>query len=63
LIESGKQYWIIDEFCATLDRETAKIVAFNVQKQARRTGKAVIVATTHTDPFEDFALLLFCERG
>jgi ABC-type ATPase with predicted acetyltransferase domain len=36
LIESGAQWWIMDEFCATLDRETAKIVAFNVQKLARR---------------------------
>jgi ABC-type ATPase with predicted acetyltransferase domain len=42
----------MDEFCATLDRETAKIVAFNVQKQARRMGRAVIVATTHTDLFK-----------
>jgi len=55
LIESGRQYWVMDEFCATLDRETAKIVAFNVQKQARRTGKAMIAATTHTDLFRDLA--------
>jgi len=55
LIESGKQYWIMDEFCATLDRDTAKIVAFNVQKHARRTGKAGIAATTHMDLFEDLA--------
>jgi hypothetical protein len=55
LIESGAQWWIMDEFCATLDRETAKIVAFNVQKLARRLGKAVVAATTHTDLFEDFA--------
>ncbi len=53
MIESGKQYWIMDEFCATLDRDTAKIVAFNVQKLARATGKAVLAATTHTDLFGD----------
>jgi hypothetical protein len=53
MIESGKQYWIMDEFCATLDRDTAKIVAFNVQKLARKLGRAVIAATTHTDLFED----------
>ncbi len=53
LIESGKQWWIIDEFCSTLDRDTAKIVAFNVQKIARQMGKAVIAATTHTDLFQD----------
>jgi len=45
----------MDEFCATLDRETAKIVAYNVQKLARKLGKAVITATTHTDLFEDLA--------
>jgi len=55
LIESGAQWWIMDEFCATLDRETAKIVAFNVQKLARKLGKAVVAATTHTDLFEDLA--------
>jgi len=53
VIESGKQYWVADEFCATLDRDTAKIVAFNVQKLARQLGKAVLVATTHTDLFRD----------
>lgn len=53
MIESGKQWWVADEFCATLDRDTAKIVAFNVQKFARALGKAVIVATTHTDLLDD----------
>jgi len=55
LIESGAQWWIMDEFCSTLDRDTAKIVAFNVQKLARKEGKAVIAATTHTDLFKDLA--------
>ncbi len=55
LIESDQQYWIMDEFCSTLDRDTAKIVAFNVQKHARRLGKAVIAATTHTDLFDDLS--------
>jgi ABC-type ATPase with predicted acetyltransferase domain len=53
LIESDKQWWVMDEFCATLDRDTAKIVSYNVQKLARILGKAVVVATTHTDLFED----------
>jgi len=53
LIESGKQYWVADEFCATLDRDAAKIVAFNLQKLARQLGKAVLAATTHTDLFKD----------
>jgi len=53
MIESGAQWWIMDEFCATLDRDTAKIVAFNVQKLARQLGKAVLAATTHTDLLQD----------
>jgi len=53
LIESGAQWWIMDEFCSTLDRDTAKIVAFNVQKLARKMERAVIAATTHIDLFED----------
>jgi ABC-type ATPase with predicted acetyltransferase domain len=55
LIESGAQWWIMDEFCATFDRETAKIVAYNVQKLARKLGKAVVAATTHTDLFDDLS--------
>jgi len=53
MIESGAQFWIMDEFAATLDRDTAKIVSFNLQKLARQHGKAVIAATTHMDLFQD----------
>lgn len=53
MIESETQWWLADEFCATLDRDTAKILAFNVQKVARSLGKGVIVATTHNDLLED----------
>jgi ABC-type lipoprotein export system ATPase subunit/GNAT superfamily N-acetyltransferase len=53
MIESDAQFWIMDEFAATLDRDTAKIVAFNLQKLARQQGKAVLAATTHTDLLED----------
>ncbi len=53
LIESGQQWWLMDEFAACLDRDTAKIIAFNLQKIARQQGKAVIAATTHGDLFED----------
>ncbi len=53
LIESGKQWWLMDEFAACLDRDTAKIIAFNLQKIARQQGKAVIAATTHGDLFDD----------
>jgi ABC-type lipoprotein export system ATPase subunit len=47
LAETKAQWWLLDEFTSTLDRDTAKIVAFNLQKLARQRGKAVIAATTH----------------
>jgi ABC-type ATPase with predicted acetyltransferase domain len=53
LIESGKQWWLMDEFAACLDRDTAKIIAYNLQKIARQQAKAVIAATTHSDLTED----------
>jgi ABC-type lipoprotein export system ATPase subunit/GNAT superfamily N-acetyltransferase len=53
MMESQAQFWVMDEAMATLDRDTAKIVAFNLQKLARQQGKAVLAATTHTDLFED----------
>lgn len=54
LAASGKTFWVIDEFTSTLDRDTAKILAFNLQKLARKHGKAVIAATTHKDLLQDF---------
>jgi len=55
LIESGKQWWLMDEFAACLDRDTAKIIAFNLQKIARQQHKAVIAATTHGDLLADLS--------
>jgi len=52
-IESKRQWWLIDEFAAPLDRDTARIIAFNLQKIARQQGKAVIAATTHRDLIGD----------
>lgn len=40
LIESSAQFWVADEFCSTLDRDTAKIVTFNTQKLVGREEKA-----------------------
>jgi ABC-type ATPase with predicted acetyltransferase domain len=55
LTQTQKPFWILDEFTSTLDHDTAKIVAFNLQKQARKLGTSVIAATTHTDLLRDFA--------
>lgn len=55
LIEGGANVWVADEFGAVLDRETAKIVAFNISKAARKAGATLIVATTHGDLVEYLA--------
>lgn len=41
-----------DEFCATLDRVTAKVIARNVRKWVNRTHTCFIAATTHDDLLE-----------
>jgi ABC-type ATPase with predicted acetyltransferase domain len=53
LIESNQKVWCIDEFCSFLDRTTAYIVSYNIQKVARKLNKKVIVATAHND-LQDF---------
>lgn len=63
LIESRRQFWVMDEFASTLDRDTAKIVAFNVQKLARKSGRAVLAATTHEDLLEDLAPSVYIKKG
>jgi len=55
--------WIIDEFCATLDRVMARIVAYLVQKTARKLGKTLVAATTHFDLVEDFQPDILVEKG
>ena len=55
IIESGAKVWFADEFLAVLDRTTAMIIAFNMQRVARAVGATLIVATTHTDMVTDLA--------
>ena len=49
MLESDNEFLLIDEFCALLDRETAKVVAYSMQKICRKTNRTLIVATTHND--------------
>ncbi|QNH71673.1 hypothetical protein V1VFAS_055 [Rhizobium phage V1VFA-S] len=53
LMASDADVWIADEFGAVLDRTTAKLVAFSMQKVARRMGKTFMIATTHDDLVEE----------
>lgn len=63
LIDSGKRFWLADEFCSTLDRTTASVVAYNIQKQARRSSATLIAATSHTDLAEDLNPSLSIRKG
>ena len=40
---------IIDEFCATLDRLTAKSICGNISKIMAKLGITIIAASTHDD--------------
>jgi hypothetical protein len=62
VIETGAMVWVADEFLAVLDRTSAKVIAFSLQKVARRAGATVIVATTHTDMVADLCPDLFIEK-
>jgi len=62
MIDSGK-FWLADEFCSTLDRTTARVVAFNIQKLARRSDATLVVATTHTDLEADLCPSVLIRKG
>ena len=61
-IEKGAQVWVADEFLAVLDRVSACVIAFSVQKTARKVGATVIVATTHSDMVEDLDPDLYIDK-
>jgi len=51
---SHKPRWVLaDEFTATLDRTLAKVISYNLRRQARRTGTGFLLATTHEDILDD----------
>ena len=53
LLDQKRNMIMIDEFTSFLDRTTASVVAFNIQKICRRNNIKLIVATAHND-LEDF---------
>ena len=63
MIDGGRSFWVADEFCSNLDRTTAKVVAYNIQKLARRAGATLVVATTHTDLEADLCPSTLIRKG
>lgn len=51
MIAKGSNVWLIDEFCANLDRITACVVAHKLQRMARSLGVTVIAAAPHCETF------------
>ena len=49
MLATEASVFFVDEFCSLLDRDTAKVVAFNMQEVCRKFGKSLIVATAHND--------------
>lgn len=62
IIESGAEVWVADEFLAVLDRTTAKVLAYNLQRIARKMGATLMVATTHMDMVEDLDPDLYVDK-
>ena len=63
MIDGGRSFWVAYEFCSNLDRATAKVVAYNIQKLARRSGATLVVATTHTDLEADLCPSTLIRKG
>ena len=49
MLETGAEVLVVDEFCSLLDRDTARVVAFNMQKVCCKFGKTLIAVTSHSD--------------
>lgn len=63
MLDSDAEVFFIDEFCTLLDRVTAKLVAYNMQKVTRKLGKTLIVATPHSDLEKDLYPSLIIRKG
>ena len=59
---AGPECVFIDEFCAKLDRITARIIAANVRKFADKFNTTFVAATTHEDLYEDLQPDVYVEK-
>ncbi len=50
---SGKRFIFADEFCSSLDRVTAAVVAYNVRKFAAKNDTIFVLASAHDDLLSD----------
>ena len=52
-LAGGAKTVVADEWCAKLDRITARVISHNVRRIADRRGVGFLLATTHEDLLED----------
>lgn len=52
-LASGKNYIFADEFCSTLDRVSAAVVAYNIRNFADRDKVVFVLASSHDDLLAD----------
>jgi len=64
-LAGGVNTIVADEWCAKLDRTTAKVVSYNARKVADRRGVGFLLATTHEDIIEDLQpdAIVWCRGG
>ncbi|MFN4337341.1 MAG: GNAT family N-acetyltransferase [Candidatus Nitrosocaldus sp.] len=58
-----KGVFVFDEFCSMLDRDTAKVVAYLLQKVIRVSKKTLLVATAHDDLVDDLMPDVLIRKG
>ncbi|MHC4455978.1 MAG: ATP-binding cassette domain-containing protein [Planctomycetota bacterium] len=54
-LAAGKKFIFSDEFCSQLDRVTAAVIAYKVQKCAKEKGVTFILASSHEDTLIDLS--------
>lgn len=54
-LASGKRFIFADEFCTSLDRITAAVIAYNIQRYAKRNKVTFILASSHEDILLDLS--------
>ena len=48
-LASGKKFIFADEFCSNLDRITAAVICYNIQRYAKRHMMTFVLASSHED--------------
>jgi len=54
-LAAGKRFVFADEFCSNLDRVTAAVISYRLQKYAKRAGVTFILASSHDDILADLS--------